>query len=543
MKKSVLYIILPAILIFSVAFTVNKNDKYFEIAKNIEIFSNLYKELNTYYVDELDPGSLMKIGIDAMLGSLDPYTNYFSETQMEGFRYLSEGRFDGTGAKMRNMDGYITIVEVFQPSPAKKAGLKVGDKILEVNGANAKGKNTDEMLDILRGAPGSEVILSIERPGEKEIMEISLIRGSVNVKNVPHSKFVADDIGYIPLTTFTNNAGKNVANKLRDLKTENPNIKAVILDLRDNGGGLLREAINVSNVFIDKNELVVSTKGKVEDWDQVYTTHNEPVDLDLKVVVLINKSSASASEIVSGVIQDLDRGVLVGQRSYGKGLVQNMRDIGYNSKIKLTTSKYYIPSGRCIQSVEYEDGEPKDIADALRTPFKTRKGRTVLDGGGVLPDVFVEPSKKSTLLTRLEKQHVIFDFVTDYTLKHKTIDSVEAFSFNDYPGFLKFVDKSDFTYKTETEEALEKMLKVLQEEEMNAPVQSEIERIQSLIEKEKGTHLQKYKSEIMEAIEMEIVGRYYFMEGKIKQQSKNDADLKKAIEVLNDDALYNSLLK
>ncbi|MCB0640654.1 MAG: PDZ domain-containing protein, partial [Phaeodactylibacter sp.] len=356
---------------------------------NIEIFTNLYKEINTYYVDDLDPSKLMRTGVDAMLESLDPYTNYISESEIEGYRYISEGRYNGIGAQMDFIRDFATVTETYQDAHADKAGLKPGNQIVAVAGKSAEGKTPEELNEILKGSPGTEIELTVRRPGTDKELTILLQRDEVRVPNVPYHGMVNEDIGYISLTVFTREAGMNVANALRELKQENPQLKGVIFDLRGNGGGLLLEAVNISNSFVPKGELVVTTKGKVQDWDRSFLTQNSPVDQEIPLVVLINNRSASASEIVSGVIQDLDRGVLMGQRSYGKGLVQNTRDIGYNSKVKLTTAKYYIPSGRCIQSVEYQDGEPVHIADDKRAKFRTRNGRVVLDGGGVKPDVIV----------------------------------------------------------------------------------------------------------------------------------------------------------
>lgn len=540
MKKKYFYFILPAAVFLFLGFKA-VNDKYFEISKNIEIFSNLYKELNTNYVDELDPGALMKIGADAMMNSLDPYTNYFSETQIEGFQYLVEGKFDGIGAGTKKMGDYVTITGVFKNSPALKAGLKAGDRIISINAADARGKSREDVLNFLRGAPGTEVELQVERPGQDGLIDVVVQRGGSRVPNVPYSGFVDDHIGYISLTTFTNNAGRNVANALRDLKTEDPDIEGVILDLRRNGGGLLREAINVSNVFIDKGEEVVSTRGKVKDWDNTYATRNEPVDTGIRVAVLINNKSASASEIVSGVIQDFDRGVLVGQRSYGKGLVQNTRNIGYNARIKLTTAKYYIPSGRCIQSVEYENGEPKNIPDDQRAKFKTRKGRDVLDGGGVKPDIHVEPGKTPTIVKKLQARNIIFDYVTQFVLEHPEIDSADAYAFGDYDDFVRFVRKSDFDYTTETEAKLRQLKKAMEKEDMEDALDPEVERLTKLIDKEKESHLMQYQDEITRLIEQDIVGRYYFQYGQIRNRLKNDPELTRAVEVLKTDT-YDEVL-
>ncbi|RMG82337.1 MAG: S41 family peptidase, partial [Bacteroidetes bacterium] len=431
--------------------------KYFEIAKNIEIFTNLYKEINTHYVDELDPGKLMRVGVDAMLESLDPYTNYISESDIEGFRYITEGKYNGIGAQIKIIDDYITITQPYENSPAFKAGLKAGDQLIAVDGKPAKGKTAEEVNEILKGYPGTEVELTIRRPGESKDLKINLVRDEVRVPNVPYSGMVSGDVGYVALTTFTREAGRNVAMAVKQLKEEHKDLKGVILDLRGNGGGLLAEAVNVSNVFIPKGSLVVTTKGKVKDWDRSFKTLNNPIDEDIPLAVLIDHGSASASEIVSGVIQDYDRGILIGQRSYGKGLVQNTRDIGYNSKVKITTAKYYIPSGRCIQSVEYHNGEPANIPDDKRAKFTTRNGRVVLDGGGLSPDVPIDVDADSDILKTLESKHLVFKYATEYVLKHPTIPGVSEFRFTEWEDFVRFLEKNKFKYDTESEKLLEKL--------------------------------------------------------------------------------------
>jgi len=433
--------ILVVVVTLGMSATFQADNKEFEITKNLEIFVNLYRELNTYYVDELDPGELIRTGIDAMVGSLDPFTNYISESDIEGYRYMTEGRYNGIGAMSEMIDDYVTITELYEGQPAATAGLKVGDQIVAVDGKEARGKTPDEVNEILRGFPGTEVKLTLKRPGREETIDIRLVRDEVSIPNVPYKGLVSEDIGYIALTTFTRNAGRNVGKALKELQVEQPNLKGIVLDLRGNGGGLLTEAVNVANVFIPKNELVVTTKGKVKEWDRSFRTQNTPIDTDIPLVVLIDQNSASASEIVSGVIQDYDRGVLIGQRTYGKGLVQNTRDVGYNAKVKLTTAKYYIPSGRCIQSVKYEEGEPVHIPDDERQPFKTRIGRTVLDGGGVKPDILLEEITDNQVVKSLIEDHYLFDYVTQFCLENETIPEVEDFSFDAYADFQAFLQK------------------------------------------------------------------------------------------------------
>ncbi len=529
---------------FSTIATIDSDhNKYFEISKNIEIFTNLYKEVNTYYVDDLDPGQLMRTGVDAMLESLDPYTNYISETEIEGFRYITDGKYNGIGAMIRKIDDYVTITEPYDNCPAQKAGLKAGDVILAVDGKSAKGKSTDDVSAILKGFPGTEVELTIKRPGEAQDKKIMLVRDEVIVPNVPYSGMISDDVGYVALTTFTRNAGKNVGEAIKKLKADNPSMKGVVFDLRGNGGGLLTEAVNVSNVFIPKGEMVVTTKGKVADWDRSFKTLNKSIDEQIPLVVLINKGSASASEIVSGVIQDLDRGVLIGQRSYGKGLVQNTRDVGYNSKVKMTTAKYYVPSGRCIQGVSYEGGEPIDIPDSLRTSFKSRNGRVVLDGGGVKPDIAVKEDLDIPIIKDLLRKYMIFEFATDFALKNEKIASIADFKFTNFDDFAAFLQKREFQYETKSEKVLENLKKISTKEGFKETFKADIKSLEDKIAIEKKNELYDNKVAITSLIEKEIISRYYYQKGRIQIGLRNDLEIKEALEVIKDQAKYKSLLK
>ena len=541
MKRILKYAGIISLLFVGIAASHQPDNKYFEILKNIEIFTNLYKEINTYYVDDVDPGHLMRVGIDAMVESLDPFTNYISESEIEGYRFMTEGKYNGIGAISQKMGDFVTITELYQGQAADKAGLRPGDKIIAVDGQDATGKDPDAINNILRGFPGTSVKLTIRRPGREGDFDLDLVRGEVQVPNVPYHGVVADGIGYVALTTFTRDAGSNVANAVRELKEQNPGLKGIIFDLRGNGGGLLNEAVNVCNVFVPRGELVVTTKGKVKDWDRSFSTMNQPVDLDIPLTILINKNSASASEIVSGVIQDYDRGILIGQRSYGKGLVQNTRDIGYNSKLKLTTAKYYIPSGRCIQSVEYEDGEPIHIPDDQRTPFKTRNGRTVLDGGGVKPDVMIDRFTDAAIVQGLLEQHLIFDYVTQFCLKHDSIPAVEEFRFKDFDGFVQFLSERQFEYDTESE----KLLKQLMEEsaEEGYELTAQIDALKAKIASDKKDALMDNKDVIVDLIEKEISSRYYYQEGKIRMGLRNDVEIEEAIKLLKDQGKYQKVLQ
>lgn len=543
MKKKILFLpVILLVVIIGIAATTTTHNRYFDIIKNLEIFSNLYKEVNTNYVDEIDPNKLMKVGIDAMLASLDPFTNYFSESQIEGFRFQQEEGDASSGMKVRKIGDQIVITRIVEESPADVAGLKIGDQIKEINGESVSMRSAEDIMNIIVGQPGSQMSIKIQRPGGTEIQEFTMTRGGMDGKNVPYSGIVSENIGYISLTTFTRDAGRNVANALRDLQTDNPNLKGVILDLRGNGGGLLREAINVCNVFIPAEETVVTTRSKVVEADQEYKTKNEPVNAKIPLVVLIDEHSASASEIVSGVMQDLDRGVVLGQLSYGKGLVQNTFDVGYNAKVKLTTSKYYIPSGRCIQSVEYKDGERVHIPDEKRARFKTRAGRLVLDGGGVQPDVAMEPEKIPLIVNKLREQNVIFNYATQYCIGKDSIPGIEKFQFNNIGDFQNFISKSNFKFETKSDAVVQELKKVTNEEGLNSDLTNQLNGLQSALEKEKSGQIKKYEKDILKSIEQEILIRYYYETGLVRHQLKNDPELAEAIAILNTPARYTTIL-
>lgn len=514
--------------------------RYFDIAKNLEIFANAYREVNHSYVDELDPNQLMRRGLDAMLLGLDPFTNYMSETDIEGWRIQTDGTYNGVGATGKRIGDYVVVTDIIENSPAHKSGLKVGDELVSIEGQSAKGKTEEEVMQFLRGYPGTKADITVRRPGESKDVKITLERAEVNIPNVPHSGLVAENIGYINLTTFTQNAGSNVAEALEKLKSKNPGLKGVILDLRDNGGGLLNEAIDLVNVFVPKGELVASTKGKVPEWDISLRTQGPPVDKDIPLVVLVNKHSASASEVTSGSLQDLDRGVIMGQLTYGKGLVQNTKDLGYNARIKLTTAKYYIPSGRCIQAVRYKDGVPVDIPESERAQFKTRNGRTVLDGGGIKPDVLLPVDTAEGVVRALLDQNVIFDYATQFALKHPKIDSVEIFEFTDFDDFAKFTQAKNFDYQTRSEQKLKELKDLSAKEHLG--LDTEIAGMENKIRDEKKGELERNKARILHEVEQEIVGRYYFQRGKVRKDLVNDSEVKEAIKLLNDRPRYDAIL-
>ncbi len=521
-----------------------QTSKYFEISKNIEIFTNLYKEINTYYVDDIDPAKLMRTGVDAMLESLDPYTNYISESEMAGFRLQITGKYGGIGASIRKQGDYVVITDPYENFPAHKAGLKAGDKITAVNGKSAKGKDSKDISEVLRGAPGDEVTITVRRRGESKDRDFKLLREEVRIPNVPYSGMIDDKTGYISLTTFSEKAGENVGKALEELKKEH-NVENVILDLRGNGGGLLREAINVSNIFIPKNEEIVTTRAKIKDWDKSFKTLNKAIDEEIPLVVLIDQSSASASEIVSGVIQDLDRGVLIGQKSFGKGLVQNTRDVGFNSKVKLTTAKYYIPSQRCIQSVHYKDGKAEANADSLKAEFKTRNGRKVFDGGGITPDLKVGTENYGQITGSLIRGNLLFDFATEYAMKHPTLAEPKLFKLSeaDFKEFEQFLVGKDYSYETASEKSLKELEELSKKEKYYEALKTNIEGAKAQIASDKKKDLIKFKDEIIDILEREIVSRYYFQRGRIEIGLKNDEEIKEALALFANPTRYKSLLR
>ncbi|MBL0190374.1 MAG: S41 family peptidase [Saprospiraceae bacterium] len=541
-KKKIQGVLLVLVVLGGLAFTVPTN-RYFELTKNLEIFTNIYKHLNMYYVDDVDPSKMIKVGIESMLKECDPYTNYFSETQIETFRFMSEGKFNGIGIQVRDIDGIMTISDIYEQSPADKAGLKMGDKLIAIDQKNVAGKSAEDILAILQGSPNSKIDIQVSRPGESKTMGFNIYRGEVDIKNVPYYDLIDKDYAYISLTTFTDDATKNIQAAYNSLKAKNPNIKGVILDLRENGGGLLREAVNICNLFIGKDMEVVTTKGKVKEWDQVFKTTGEPMDPKIPVTILINKRSASASEIVSGVIQDYDRGVIIGQRSYGKGLVQNTYDIGYNSRVKITTSKYYIPSGRCIQAVSYKDGEPVNIPDSLRSVFKTKGGRKVLDGGGVTPDILVSTPDQIDFVEKLNQQNLIFKYATGFVLKNKTIASPDSFQFKDYEDFKQFVLKDDNKFESEAESHFSKFLKEAKDINLSEGLSVEIKSIKDRLIADKRKKLDINRNVITQLLEKEIVSRYYLQKGKLRYSVTHDQEVAEAIQVMSNESKYQKILK
>lgn len=541
MTRKIKLALLGLVFVGSTAAVTVQNDKLFEISKNLEIFISVYRELNTNFVDELDPGTMMRTAIDAMTNSLDPYTNYVSESQVESYWINEDDKYQGIGARVGMLADKIMIMEPYQGGPAHTAGIRAGDQVVAINGVRIEGKKMEEVNAVMRGLPGTDVTLTIIPNGSTAVVDKKMKRGEVNIPNVPYSGFVTDGVGYISLTVFTQNAAANISKALKDLKAKDPNMSGVIIDLRQNGGGLLNEAVNICNIFVPSGEIVVTTKGKIKERDQSFRTLSPPVDLDIPLAVLIDKRSASASEIVSGVIQDLDRGVLIGQRSFGKGLVQNTKELPYNSRLKLTTSKYYIPSGRCIQGVEYEHGEPKDIPDSQRSKFKTRNGRTVLDGGGVTPDIKM-PAKEVLAVTRaLLDQNIIFEYANKYCTGKDSIDAAGKFKFTGFDDFETYLKKRVFKYESEAEKQLKASYEELQKQKNN-DLADEVKKVLTKLESSRSAELTQARNQIIEEIEKEILSRYYFQKGRIQHTLEKDPEVKEAISVLRDPNRYKSLL-
>jgi carboxyl-terminal processing protease len=540
------YFIVTGIVILALI-PISAIDNYFEVSKNLEIYSDIYKELNIYYVDDINSNQLMRKGIDAMLGSLDPYTNYYSEAEMENFRFQTTGKYGGIGAIIRKKDDYMTIIEPYENSPAVKAGLKAGDLIIEIDGKSTSNKSVEEVSKILKGSPGTNLSMKVKRFGRNELIPINLAREEINVDNVPYYGMLNENIGYINLNQFTQKAGKNVENALKSLKDSN-DVKGLVLDLRGNPGGLLNEAVNLVNVFLDKNKLVVSTKGRVTEWNRDFKTINQPLDTKIPIIVLVNSNSASASEIVAGTLQDYDRGIILGTRTYGKGLVQQTRDISYKTKLKLTIAKYYIPSGRLIQAIDYshrnKDGSISKIPDSLKNEFKTANGRSVYDGGGIEPDIEVENQKISKISISLLTKDLIFDYATAYYYSHDTIVPAKDFklSDSDFDDFVTYLSDKKYDYITKSEKLLESLEKNTKDEKYYDAVKQTIEELKTNIKHDKEKDLFKYKEEIIHLLVNEIVSRYYYKKGRTEASFGYDPLIKEAISLLKDQNRYSKVL-
>ena len=519
----------------------------FEISKNLDIFATMYKELNNNYVDELNHGELVKTSIEALLGKLDPYTVFISEADIEDYSFMTTGQYGGIGALIHKQGEYIVVSEPYEGSPSQKAGLIPGDKILKVNDRDTKGKSVSDVSTVLKGEPGTRLKVLVLRDGNTSPQEIEVLREKVSIPNVAHSLVMDGDVGYIKLTGFTQNSGKEVKDAFLKMR-ENPELKGLIIDLRDNGGGLMNEAVTIANLFMKKGELIVSTKGKTPDRNKSYKTLIQPIDTEIPIVVLVNAYSASASEIVAGAMQDLDRAVIIGQRTFGKGLVQNIIPLSYNTQMKITVAKYYIPSGRCIQSIDYGHkdslGFAGKIPDSLTNSFMTRGGRVVFDGGGISPDLTVEQPIMSNIAISLLTRYLIFDYANKFKRENSTIPSAKEFVISEeiYGDFVNWLQDKDFDYVTRSEKLLSELKKTAESEKYYQELSAEFALLESKMMHNKQTDLEKFGDEIKSLLRNEIVSRYYFQKGRIEAGVTEDPEVAKAKEILVNREVYNSIL-
>ena len=552
-KNSVKSFLFGAAVVGGISFFIQaKNaDTYFELSKNMEVFANIFKELNTYYVDPIEPGKLTKVGIDAMLNDLDPYTNYITESDIEEYEFMTTGKYGGIGAALRKKDKETFVGDIYENSPAQLAGLHTGDKIISIDGKLVYDKTIDEISLLLKGSTGTKIVMKVKDAFTDVESDKVVTRGEIEVSSVPYAGFIGvnNDIGFVKLTQFTQACGKMVRNSLDSLKKANPKMNAVVLDLRGNPGGLLDEAVEVCNIFVDRGQLVVSTKGKDKEWDKDFNTEEAAWDTKIPLAILVNSSSASASEIVAGTVQDLDRGIVLGSKSYGKGLVQTTRPVGFNARLKLTTAKYYTPSGRCIQAIDYshrdQNGIADKFADSLIGTYKTKNGRIVKSGGGVSPDITTEDDKISPLSAALYSKNYFFDYATLYVKQHKTISSVNSFSLSstEFADFTAWLSNKDYSYKTKTEVLLDSLNNSAKEDKLFEASKTEISALKSKLMHDKKQDLIKNKDEVKRLLENEIAARYYFQKGRIVQGLKEDQTIIKAIEVLAKPEQVQALLQ
>lgn len=534
-----------ALLLVAVSISLSYKSDFFEVAKQIEIYTTLFKELNMYYIDETNPAELTDTAIKNMLKDLDPYTVYYDEQGVENARINAAGEYGGIGAVSSYIDGKLIIIEPHEDSPADKAGLKAGDQILKVNDVTVTDDENDAAASLLKGLPNTKVKLQVKR--QDKTFDAELTREKVVINPVPYYKMIDKEVGYISFIKFNQKASSEVRNAFEDLKEQG--MKKLILDVRGNLGGLVNEAVEIVNFFIPKDEVVVTTKAKVKKWSDTYKTRKLPIDLEIPIVVLIDDRSASASEILAGALQDLDRAVIMGERSFGKGLVQRYRKLTYGTQLKLTISKYYTPSGRSIQELDYtnreENGDVPKFSDNRRNPFKTRNGRTVYDGGGIQPDIKFEKPKRSNATEALLKSHAIFDFATDYYYKNPEVAESKEFSISnaDYQKFIRFLGSDKVSFRTETESYFDVAMQKAETENYNKAITKNYSELLNRLKSEKIANLSVNQDEIRQKLQHELVKRYYYKKGEYVNKVHSDKTITKAVELLNSSSKYSDILK
>lgn len=540
--------IIVAIVLITVAFFSFKSgdDRNFQIAKNLDIFNSIVKELDMFYVDTIDPNKTIREGIDNMLYSLDPYTVYYPENDQDELEMMVKGSYGGIGSLIRYnpKSKYTVIAEPYEGMPAAESGLKAGDLLLEIDGKDLKGNS--DVSTLLRGQVGTSFKLKVQRPGVKEPLEFNIVRRSIQMPTIPYYGVMDGQVGYINLSSFSGNPSKDFKKAFLDLKKQG--ITSLVIDLRNNGGGLLDQAVEIVNMFVPRGKTIVTTKGKIKQASNTYKTLREPLDTDIPIAVLVNSSTASSSEILSGSLQDLDRAVIVGNRTYGKGLVQVPRSLPYGGNLKITTSKYYIPSGRCVQAIDYahrnEDGSVARIPDSLTTVFHTAAGREVRDGGGVSPDIEVKQERLPNILFYLVRDNLIFDYATDYCLKHPAIASAKEFELTDadYEEFKNKVKGADFKYDQQSEKILNTLKEAAEFEGYMKDASDEFKALENKLKHNLDRDLDYFSKDIKKMIAEEIIKRYYYQEGAIIQQLKDDKDLDEAVKVLTNPERYQQIL-
>jgi carboxyl-terminal processing protease len=545
-NKKLFFACLLSVSISLFSFT-DPGERFFEIAKNLDIYATMFKELNTYYVDEINPNKVVKQSITSMLKQLDPYTNYYAEDDIEDYRTMTTGKYNGIGAVIGNIKSKKIVMMVYEDSPAAKAGLKIGDEIVKLDGIDIRNKKDLDLNTLIKGQNGTPLKTSILRYGSTKIEELAIVRDIVKVLNVPYFGMINETDGYINLTDFSAEAAKEVKQAFNELKALG--MKNLILDVRENPGGLLNMAVEICNIFVAKDSEIVSTKGKVAEWNKTYKAMGQPIDTEMPIVVLTNNHSASAAEIVAGVLQDYDRAVLIGQRSFGKGLVQVTRDLSYNCKLKVTTAKYYIPSGRCIQAIDYShrnaDGSVGKMPDSLITAFKTKSNRIVYDGGGVKPDIELEHKTLAPITNSLIQEYLIFDYANKYIAENTNIKPAKEFQLTeaDFNKFIIWLKSKDYNYTTQVEKDLSTLEASAKKEKYMDGIQEQFNALKDKIATQRKGDILIFKNEIKKELEQEIIMHLYLQKGEKQASFVNDPEIKEALKLFKDMPRYKTILK